>query len=654
MFFQISLFLGYLYAHLLHKVLKPRSGWMVHCAIIALAAISLLVPQEQVARSATGELSWDVTRRLISMIALPFVVLSATSPLIQAWHSMTHPAQQTYRLYALSNAGSLLALLSYPIVFDPLIGIATQSVIWTTAFVLFAMLMVACGWQIASADSWPAVTCRTNDQRGEKNIAVMSCYSPFTWLTWVVLAANGSVLLISASNILCQELASFPFLWLLPLICYLLTLIICFDSPYLYRQWFFLPLFAASCFVAIIVYHFGINTGLISLSIGFCMVIFSGCMICHGELVRTRPDVTRLTQFYLAVAGGGALGGILAVAVAPRIFSRFFEFHFALLLVVAFSTVSIGVKHFRRSKSSGWQIYLMLLVNGFAAVPVLSSLYYHQDPGLNPGILFQGRNDYGLISVKQTQTYRIMQSGSTNHGGQFLATQRQHQPFAYYGPGSGAERAFSIVRSRGEDANQSLHIGIIGLGTGSLLSHGQPGDQFRFYEINPMVVQVAHDYFTYLPSENAAVVLGDGRIELQREWDEGGSNQFDLLFLDAFSSDSIPIHLLTYECFDLYLRHLNSDGIIVAHITNKFIDLKPVLASLARLHQLDSAWIEHREDAFAINTNWILLSPDFNLLDNAGLASRQLQWTIGLDELVWTDDNSSVFPIVNWTTRGKE
>ena len=649
MFFQVALFLGYVYAHAVVTLVRPVTGWMIHNALLILTIGWLCLQPFNNAESGSGELAWTVTHRLILTIGLPFLVLSATSPLIQAWCSVSHPQQQAYRLYALSNAGSLLALITYPFIFDPWIGLSDQGRIWDVSFVIFALLMLVSGTQIASA-TWSTRTFnRVLDNDSNSDPGPTQELRITRLIIWVALAKCGSVLLIAASNILCQEVASFPFLWLLPLICYLLTLIICFDWPGLYQRWFFQPVFAAACFLAIIVYHFGVNIGLVGQAVGCCAVLFAGCMICHGELVRLRPDSTYLTWFYLAVSFGGAAGGVFAVVLAPRIFSRFFEFHAALIGVTLLSTSLFLIEQYGRIRAR--RIYGFLMISGLAIVPVLSSLYFFFDPALNPGIVFQGRNDYGLISVKQTEKYRIMRSGSTNHGGQFLAKHLVHEPFAYYSAGSGAERAFSLVRSHRNRPDTSLRIGVIGLGTGSLLNHGRRKDKFRFYEINPMVEQVALKYFSYLPADNANIVLGDGRVLLGEEFEQSGSQRFDLLFLDAFSSDSIPAHLLTSECFDLYLKHLDPQGIIVAHITNKFVDLKPVLAAVATSKQLNSVYIRHNNDDFEMVTDWVLLSPDSDLLNSEGSDSQERNWMNGLDELNWTDDNSSVFPIVRWSHR---
>ena len=643
MFFQIALFVGYLYAHALRRLLNPSAGWIVHTVMIVISMVWLFLQPFHLAQPLAGELTWTVTQRLMSLVGLPFVVLAATSPLIQSWHSLSHPGQRTYRLYALSNAGSLLALVTYPFVFDPVLGISAQSIIWACTFVVFACSMVACGLQIRSSQNWFDEK-NHDDEKTNGNFE----FSATDVALWIALSATGSILLIATSNILCQEVASFPFLWVLPLICYLLTLIVCFDWPKLYRRWFFQPVFAASCFLAIVVYHFGINLGLSAQALGCSAVLLAGCMICHGELVRLRPDVKRLTYFYLAMSFGGALGGLFAVVVAPKMFSRFFEFHVSLIAVLVLSSLQFCHEHFRRQAVSARPLYVFLLVSGLAAVPVLSSVYFFLDPALNRGSLFQGRNDYGLIGVKETQHYRIMKSGSTNHGGQYLSDELKAQPFAYYSRGSGAEIAFSTIRKWQTEPGKPLRVGVIGLGTGSLLSHGLPDDQFRFYEINPMVEQVALKYFSYLPVPGAEVVIGDGRFQLSRELKELGSHQFDLLFLDAFSSDSIPVHLLTQECFDLYLKHLDADGVIVAHVTNKFLDLKPVLASIAESKGLNSVAISHSNKELEIVTQWVLLSPNSNLPNQEIFDSNQRDWRQNEGELVWTDDHASVLPIVRW------
>ena len=615
---------------------------IIHSGLSFAATIWLFIQPFAIQEDQTGELSWAVTLKLVSMIGVPFVVLSATSPLIQAWHSLTHPGQKTYRFYALSNLGSLVALVSYPFLVDPWIDVSIQFYGWTLAFFVFLFAIVASGLQVGRSDSW------TGADKLDENPQPKTRVGSSTPLFWFALAATGSVLLIATSNILCQEVASFPFLWVLPLIVYLLTLIICFDWPGLYVRSLVQPIFAASCFLAIVVYHFGTNLSLLNQSIGCCTALFFGCMVCHGELVRLRPGSDRLTSFYLAISFGGAVGSILAVVVAPRIFTRFFEFHYALILSAVLSLTLYCWESLQASRSNMRRFYAFLLVTGLAIVPVASSLYFYLDPSMNRGIIFQGRNDYGLVSVQETENYRIMKSGSTNHGGQFLAPEQSDQPFAYYSEGSGAQVAFAAARSLASVQDVCLNVGVIGLGTGSLLSYGEEDDHFRFYEINPMVMDVANEFFDYLPSENAEVVLGDGRLNLTREFERAGSNQFDLLFLDAFTSDSIPVHLLTQECFELYLNHLSDDGVIVAHITNKFVDLTPVLASIVESRNLYSARIEHSNHELNVKTVWILLTRNARILEGIGPEESRQQWVHNADKIEWTDDSNSVFPIVNW------
>ncbi len=411
-----------------------------------------------------------------------------------------------------------------------------------------------------------------------------------------------------------------------------------------------LYLLTASVVGAILLFHLGTNAGLTLHVVVGAAVVFTGSFVCHGELVQSRPATVFLTRFYLLVSLGGAVGGLFAAVLSPRIFTDFLEFHISLLACL-FSTGAIlfwSLIGARVKSATG--VYLQLLLLLLAATPVICSLVFLLDSAASEQLVFRARNDYGIVSVRDAEEYRTMYNGRTNHGGQYLVADTS-RPSAYYSSGSGADVAFGASRQWKTEHGQKseLRVGVIGLGTGSLASYWSAGDRFRFYEINPLAVQAAREFFTYLSQSDSEVLIGDGRLLLERELAAGQHNGFDLLFVDAFSSDSIPIHLLTTECVELYLRHLRSDGLLVFHITNRFVDLRPVMKTLAESQGLSAVMIEHENDAFGIKTRWVLMSPVAAVLQNPSVRIRRVAWPVGRRSDLWTDDYSSLASVVIWS-----
>ncbi len=656
MFFQIVLLLGYLYAHLMKKFFRPRTVWLVHIPILVLAALTLKQSPPEYLKPTGGEnLTLAVVWLLATTVGMPFFVLSSTGPLIQAWHSQSHglvsTPRQTYRLYALSNAGSIFALVSYPFLFEPVFPLQTQTTIWSIGFVLFAVVCLWSGQQTIKFPEWRSDqedgfkeeadgrTGETEKPRGE--IAV-----------WLLLAMTPSILLLAVTNLLCQEVASVPFLWILPLSLYLVSLIICFDRPALYQRAVFWPAMIIGVVGSILLLHVSNQASLLLQVTGYSISFFACCMCCHGELERLKPARDSLTHFYLMVSTGGALGGVFVVVVAPQIFTDYCEFHVGLLLCLI---LPAGIKFHEALQSPHewkWALWSLTGASLLAATCVLCSMIYFLGPSTQRGIVERIRNEYGLVYVRDlADGYRIMVNGRTEHGGQFLDIARQMEPNGYYTPGCGPSLAIAAVRQNNKTQNRigPLKIGVLGLGTGSLVTWGEKGDQFIFYEINPASEKLARAHFTYLENwgDDAQVILGDGRIQLERSLAEQGSQGFDLLFLDAFTSDSIPAHLMTRESFELYLKHLKPGGILVAHITNRFVDLRPVVRGLAEERRLEAVWIEHYENS----TDWVLMSTDPAILRQPTISDRQTPWPKDMKKIVWTDNFTSLAQVVDWSFR---
>lgn len=651
MFFQTTLVLGYFYAHALRHRLSPRTAISLHAVVLIAAALTINVqPSAQLAPDGTDNLTWSIVRLLASTIGPGFFALSATGPLIQSWQATTHPQTSTWRLYALSNLGSLLALPSYPLMFEPWLSLANQAIFWQTAFWLFAGLCITSSFQLLNHSKWT----RSNPNPATSAPARMTKVQIAIWL---LLAMAASMMLLASTNLMCQEIASFPFLWILPLSLYLISLIVCFDRPAWYRRDIFAALLIVSSFAGIALLHLNVFAGLLLQIAGLSTLCFAASMVCHGELVRLKPDPRDLTTFYLCVAIGGASGGIFVAVVAPRLFSGFYEFHIALLLclllpplaVAAIGRAQTSSKEFRVLANAATLNLLWLMSVLCAAAFAVSSLMFSLNPAYHPDLVAQARNEYGLVSVRDRDGKRLFFHGRIEHGRQSLDTNELLSASGYYTAESGAGLAFRAMQQLKPDG---IKVGVIGLGAGGMVAWTRPQDQLVFYELSPLVEKVAREHFDFLQQSPAqtSVVLGDGRVQLQQQFDENGSREFDLLFMDAFSSDSIPVHLLTDECFDLYFRHLNIDGMLVAHITNRFIDLRPVVYAAAEARGLEPLLIDYNLDQGKQQTRWVLI-PAGHLPDEISwLRGKAARWSDDLNPVLWTDDNASIVPLIDWST----
>lgn len=698
-FFQTVLLGGYMYVHVMRRYVSPRWSWILHAVLLALAA-------GLVQLSALFSGNWDPSRgvatavvlALGTAIGLPFFVLSTTGPLIQAWSDLSHPRHDPYRLYALSNTGSLLALLSYPFLVEPYLPLSQQSRVWTLLFFGFCLSAFWAGIQIRTLRSWSPPGKRTHrDDTGENRVdaalpesevAAMVAAEPAidtgmapagthpdaepkrgAWPWWLGLSATGSLVLMSISNVIGQEVASFPFLWVLPLALYLTSFIISFEYPGCYRRWIAYPMFLLFVVGAVVLFHLGTKAPLLYTTLGMSGVCFLGCWVCHGELYRMRPPTGQLTLFYVWIAVGGAAGGMFVSMLAPHVFDGMYEFHLALSLAIALPAVLMGLI---AGRSIAMAARAAALLGALAALGVLgASISYLLDPELRQSVVFQDRNEYGVVTVVDQGQFRYLVNGQTIHGGQSLNETFRDLPTLYYLSGSGAEVAINAMRDqrRGSaeiepksaagpvSANEeSLSVGVLGLGAGSMAAWGQAGDRFWFYELNPMVVQVASRYFQYIPGDAAngatnsrgvwvQVVTGDGRASLARR--PSDQENFDLLFVDAFTSDSIPVHLLTVEALEQYRRCVKPDGFIVFHVTNRFVDLLPVLRGLSEASGMQAIYIEHDNPSVDTTTRWVILVnasqslPDrlSRFASDRPLADRSIRWT---------DDLAALAPVVMW------
>jgi hypothetical protein len=641
MFFQTLLLAGYAYAHLLATRLPPRAQAWTHGGL--LAACFLFLPLETSLAPSAGDAhpALAIVALLAGTIGVPFLLLSATSPLLQAWFARRHPERSPYRLYATSNAGSLLALLSYPVLVEPHLSLRAQAFGWSLGVAGAIALLWACaaGFRGAGAAARPAPA-------GPPPSALDQAL-------WLALATAGSVLLLGTTNQLCQNVAPVPFLWVLPLVLYLLSFILCFESDRFYARDAYGWLLVAAILGTLGAFFFGPQLGLPGQVAAFSAALFAGCMVCHGELARARPPPAHLTRFYLFVSAGGALGGVLVSFVAPAVFPTYWELPLALALVCGLRVLGPRLARLAASRTPLWK----RLTTAALALALAAALGPPAWAGFlrRSSVLHLARNFYGVLEVSDeglddpALRQRRLTHGSTVHGLQFLAEERRRLATAYYGHASGVALALRSLAAR-----DALRVGVVGLGAGTLAAYAERGTTFRFYELDSAVSALAEEHFTFLRDarERGArieLVSGDGRLRLAEERVRGARGDFDLLVLDAFSSDAIPVHLLTLEALDLYLARLRPDGILAFHTSNHYLDLAPVVRALALARGLAPTTIVALGDARAgtMPSIWMLLASRAELLDAPEIRAASAPGRgAGERPVLWTDDYSSLLPLL--------
>lgn len=717
--FQVLLVLGYAYAHLVVARLSPSRQRAVHLAALGLALLvlaaqamawgSLVLPPPSWKPTGSALPTWAIVRLLAATVATAFLVLSATGPLIQGWFARTHPGASPYRLYALSNLGSLLGLVTYPVLIEPLLPLRMQAAGWAVAFVAFA---AACAWcaVAARAPSREGVVRQVDGDEAERPGWMLA-------ILWIALSGCASVLLLATTNQISQEVAVVPFLWVLPLCLYLVTLIVCFEWERGYHRGVFGWALALSLAGGAVVLHRGLSVRVVGQVAAYSILLFVACMVCHGELVRLKPGRRFLTAFYLMVSIGGALGGIFVGVIAPLMFSGFWELHLAMALVAALTVVVLwrdrtswlhrrhpwpaavalagavalvryvsGADLLGRETPSGvtalegalavamaawlvpgWVVRRWRLpgARGVAtgalamAVVIFAFVLRGETARESRPSLVQSRTFYGVLGVladalddPEETSLRLMH-GTITHGVQLLGEDRRRIATTYFGDESGV--GLAILHHPRVDEGEYLTIGVIGLGVGTIATHARAGDDVRFYEINPAVIALSRGprpVFTYLADSRGRVevVAGDARISLERELEAGTPRRFDVLAIDAFSSDSIPVHLLTREAMALYLRHLRDDrGIVAFHISNRYLDLRPVVWALADHFRLASAYVDTRGGADSVwGASWILLARDPAVLARPEIVDAARPRNEKKKPRLWTDDYSGLFKVLKW------
>lgn len=641
LFFQVLLLGGYTYAHILTSRLRVPRQAVFHGGVVALSLLILpVIPDGAIWKPKGSENPiLHILLLLTANVGLPYLALSATGPLLQGWFYHRFPARSPFRLYALSNAGSLLALLTFPFLFEPVFDAGTLAWIWSGAYLVFAAGTAACGFAVSRKPAPEIETASPSETDSVKRPG------PGRVLVWVLLAASGSAFLMGTTNQSSIEVSVVPFLWILPLSVYLLTFIIAFDSPRRYSRRVFGSLLVAATAGSLIVIELDTRANLWVHAVSLNLVLFAACMVVHGELARLKPHPRWLTLFYLMVATGGALGGVFVAVLAPHLFLGFWEFHVSLALCC---TLAVLVWLWDRF-GGGRRRVIVLGTPLLAGLIVLYAVLLSRIQNDGWGAVRVSRNFYGVLRVEESMdevgAVREMTHGRVSHGFEYLSRERRDKPVSYYGPESGIGLVFAHFPRR----EAGLRVGVVGLGTGTVAAYGEPGDTLRFFEINPEVVESAwHDFmYLYLCRGTVETAVGDGRVLMERELEATGGGTYDVIAVDVFSSGSIPVHFLTAEAGDLYKGLLKPHGVLLLHLSNQFLDLMPVGIGMAEHLGYEAALISSADvpSQGYYAADWMILTPDidFVLQDDIRKASVPL---IAWKPVLWTDRYASLWHVV--------
>ncbi len=634
LFFQTALLGGYLYAHLLARWLTPRKQGLVHIALLLLSLALLPIAPNANWQPRGDEPPAPLIIRLLAVhVGIPYLLLASTNPLLQSWFHRRWSRAIPYRLYSLSNLASLLALLAFPFLVEPAWTSTQQSTVWSIGYAGFVFLAIACAVQSIRAPAAQPPLLSSPSPVAPDSPPRLGDYA-----LWLALSACGAVLFLSTTNFVCLDIAVIPLLWVIPLAIYLLTFVIVFDNPRWYSRKLTIFLLAI-LFAAPLLRR---PPTIVETIAFFFTLLFVTCLMVHGELARAKPAPRHLTAFYLMSAAGGALGGAFVALLCPLIFVKWSEWPLAMLLAFLLTLTAM-------LRTDGWtlggiaspRLTKSFVAGLFLAAAVLTYLLDRR--GTATAV---SRNFFGIVQVLDGQDpdgrpLRKMVSGRICHGLQYQAPELRLVPTAYYAPPTAAGLVL-----RNFDRPAGRNIAVIGLGAGMLTVYGNQRDRFTFYEINPAVVDMARKWFTYLDESRAPVdiVVGDARLALQRV----PAATFDILIVDAFSGDAIPVHLLTREAFDLYLRALKPDGILLVHISNQYLNLYPVLARIAEQNNLDIALIHSLADALtgATETEYVILTRNRAFLSHPDISAAITPAPDRPNVRLWTDNRNNLLEVL--------
>ncbi len=639
-FFQVVLLAGYTYSHLLTRRLSARSQSLVHIALLAASLAFLpIIPRESLKPAGEEDAALRIIVLLAATVGLPYFLLSTTGPLLQKWVAHRFAEKTVYRLFALSNFGSLIGLLAFPFAIEPFASSAVQSYAWSAAYALFVLVCGATAWRARTRAGAAAALDAT---AGDPGAARADDHAPRAgdYALWLALSALGSVMLLAATSHMTQNIASVPFLWVLPLTLYLASFVVAFEGRggrgWYDRRWWMFP-----TLVVVVAMAWGLSAarGVLDIYVAiplYCIGVFLACVFCHGELAQRKPAPRYLTQFYLMISLGGALGGLFVGLVAPRIFPAYYELPLALAALAALAL---------------WFSWGLKALIGPALIASIATCYYGlaYREFLRNDVLVMQRNFYGMQRVKLQGSgdleVRRLLHGVILHGEQFVRGPHKFEPGTYYARSSGVGLAIESKQELGP-----VRLGVVGLGVGTLSAYGRSGDVVRFYELDPDVLELAKTRFWYLRESPARIefALGDARLSMERELREQRPQRFDVLAIDAFSSDSIPVHLITKEAIEIYAREIAPDGIIAVHVSNRFLDLKPVLANIGVATGLSVRLVADApsDESGASSTDWVLMAKDPRVFDSDLLADRVQTIAPQPRFSLWTDQFNNLLDVL--------
>jgi len=645
LFFQAVLLVGYFYAHVISR-LRLKFQLSVHCLLVVLVLILMLflkvcwgtaiLPKPVVSLSFFNSPLVQILIVLGISVGLPFFLLSSTSILIQSWFSRMNKTKSPYSFYTVSNAASFLALLSYPVFFEPVLSMDQQAVTWFWIYGVFTLSIVCTIFIVQSKNPTHLNTGSLDFIKTKKKPGIK------LFFYWISLSATASVLLLSVTSRITLDIAPVPFIWIITLSLYLLSFVISFADIRLNSQKLWLVSLIAALFAAWFSLKFAGRFDVISNIIIHSFILFACCVFCHSKLFYLKPDARYLTSFYLSLAAGGVLGGLIVNIFAPVFFKGFWEYHSALIVCSSAGIFSLFGKKIIQQYYIRFTAVLFLLFFSFLiSMDLVSKIKASQG---------SFRNFYGFIQLEHFMVNNIpltkLYHNSILHGIQAAAGPLKYKPTSYYTKNSGVGAAFLFHPNR--KAKKNINAGVIGLGIGTLAAYGRSGDSIRFYEIDHDIIRLAcHSrWFSYVKNSRAKIdiIPGDARLSLKNDISSKGTHLFDILAIDAFSGDSIPVHLLTKEAFELYFDHMKKDGILAIHISNRYIDFEPVVSAAAMHFKIGAIMVETKNNPH--NSKWILLTKNDLFLKNPEIKSLSRAVKNPQGTGVWTDNHNSLMSIL--------
>lgn len=629
LYFQTALLGGYLLTFVLNR-LPAAVQCTIYGALFVISAVgSGIAPPAAWTPSDWNNPEFTLLTMLIRHLAVPSILLFSVSGMIQIWFAEIRLGNP-YPLYSVSNVGSLTALLAYPLVIEPNLSLSTTLGIWRVGYVLLAGLVAisACVRFMWNKFATPAHDLESDNTAVSTVTSSSTSLKKYSW--WILLSALSSMCLVAYTALLTQEIAPVPFLFILPLCLFLLSFILCFSDKSLYRRTVFAYLTPFVWLLQSPMYLRHLlpiedNGSLVAYNIAVVLLfVFCFSMLCQGELAASKPHPKYLPTFYLAIAFGGCLGSGFVNFVAPQIFNVYAEpFLIGIFLLLYFRTFALETNEADPKKRWSTFPYLGALYLLVIAV----SFFGLRQPS---NVVAEARNFYGCYRIVLYDDAIGLFDGDTLHGLQWQSPEKKQEPTKYYARDTGLGFSEKLLRHRNTGP---LKIAGIGLGAGTIATYGQPNDEIVFYEIDPKVLSAAKEYFSFLKDSKAkvSVEIGDGRAQLERA---AGDKQFDLIVVDAFNGDAVPVHLLTLEAAKVYLAKLQPHGFLLFHISNRYLDLEPIVGNMARALGLNAWTIDSAE------ATWVLISRD-------QLPELKFPRTRVNDRLrLWTDDYSNVFSVV--------